>query len=108
MNPVADYLANISMDDKATTEWTYQGVLNIKSHHSFQVFTDGGRRNGATASAAWAIFVIIRGGFKLIGAGSLSLHAPDSFRTETPAIEAAFAHLCRIRASMGSHLQLPR
>ena len=75
---------------------------------AFRFFTDGGRRNDATASAAWAIFIIIRCGFKLIGYGSRYLHALDSFRTETLAIEAALFHLSRIMAIFGSQLQLPR
>ena len=108
MGPLADYFANISMDDKATTDWTYNGLSNIKSRHSFQVFTDGGRRNDATASAVWAIFIIIRGGFKLVGYGSHYLNAPDSFHTEALAIEAALHHLSRIMVILGSHLRLPR
>ena len=106
LNTLADYLANVAMDRSNSSEWTWDRVQHIKPPYSLQIFTDGGRRNDASASAAWAIFTMRKDEFKLVGTGNYFMHAPDSFRTEALAIEAALSHLSRIRAIMGHPPQL--
>ena len=71
LNILADYFANKSMNNKSTWQWTWPGIINIRSSPSFQIFTHGGRRDDDTASAAWAIFIIINGGLKLAENGAM-------------------------------------
>ena len=79
-NKLADYMANKAMNEKQSWQWTWPGVKQIRSVPSYQFFTDGGRRNESSASAAWVIFIIINGGFKLAGHGGHFLTTTDSFQ----------------------------
>ena len=63
------------------------------------LFTDGGRRNQSSASAAWVSFIIINGCFKLAGHGGHFLTNTDSFQTETIAVEMALKHWATLRVS---------
>ena len=80
------------MDGKSTWQWKCPNLVNIRSPLSFQIFTDGGRRDSSTASAAWVIFIIIKGGFKLVGHGAKFVHGIDSFSSEALAVELALKH----------------
>ena len=99
-NTLADFFANISMDKKESWQWTWPGAKHIRSVPSYQLFTDGGRRDDETASAAWAIFIIIKGGFKLAGTGALFLTETDSFQAEVIAVELALKHWSSMRISL--------
>ena len=54
------------------------------------------------------LFIIIMGGYKLVGHGATFLHAPDSYRTEALAVEVGLSHLSRIIAIAGTSAQRPR
>ena len=76
-------------------------MKQIRSVPSYQLFTDGGRRNESSASAAWVIFIIINGGFKLAGHGGHFLTNTDSFQAEALAVEMALKHQATLRVAVG-------
>ena len=98
-NKLADYMANKAMNGKQSWQWTWPGVKQIRSVPSYQVFTDGGRRNESSASAAWVISIIINGGFKLAGHGGHFHTNTDSFQAEALAVEMALKHWATLRIS---------
>ena len=99
LNKLADYYANKCMNEKKSWQWTWEGAQRTRSVPSYHIFTDGGRRDNYTPSAAWVIFIIINGGFKIAGTGGGFLEGVDSFVAEATAVERALDHWASLRVT---------